>query len=174
MKKKKIKSKAVNNKIYPFNFNKQFLQILAIVFLFLTIPMTVFVSLQYRDLRSKAAQNQKIPPVTQEENFKILTLNFSPQKETLSLTENKQDNSLPRPIQHKKASKASSVATFKVVQTNQWGQPVYTLYPDVEIPVNTRGKPVGGNVNFAVQVIGQAGKATFYLYDKKLLEVVVQ
>ena len=137
-------------------------------FLFLTIPLTVFVANQVRDNRSQAASG---PIAVFEENFKKLDLKFAAKEQKLTLINKSEDDTLPRPEIDKKDGKNLKVVAFEVEQTNKIGQPIYTTSQEITIQVNDKGEAISQDIYFSIQVQDEPSTVKVKLSDKKLLEV---
>lgn len=177
--KKQISEDTLNviSKKSPINYRSVFkppyksqhlFTVIITLFLFLTIPLTVFVANQVRDDRSKAASG---PAMLFEENFKKLDLKFAAKEQKLTLVNKVEDDTLPQPEIDKKEGISSKVVTFEVEQTNKIGQPIFNSSQDVTVKVNDKGQASAQDVYFSVQVQDEPGTVKIKLSDKKLLEV---
>ncbi len=148
--------------------SRNLLLILATLFIFITIPLTVFVSLTLRDYRDRAQFNLNIPVL---DTFRKVDLAYIPKNNTLMIVANSIAASVPKKPKKSKATPATGVVTLQVNQLNKWGKPIYTFNQDVEIQVNSKGQPLNQTYPVTVELVNQSGRVQFSLGGKTLLEV---
>ena len=153
------------------NFPKQgkdLLVLLTTVFIFASIPLTIFVALNIRDSRSRA---QEVPYYVLEEPLKKLNLTYESKSEKLVLRNKTTESRLPKKAEKKLGKGDSRVLAIKVEQLNQFGSPIQNFVHELQVTVNNKGEIQHKGFDFSVELPDKPGKAIFSLGDKKLLEV---
>lgn len=147
---------------------KDFFVLLSTVFIFASIPLTIFVALNIRDNRSRA---QEVPYFVLEEPLKKLDLTYESKSEKLVLKSKTTESKLPRKSEKKLGKADTKVLAIKVEQLNQFGSPIQNFVHEVQVTVNNKGEIQNKGFDFSVELPDKPGKAIFSLGEKKLLEV---